>query len=76
MLRTKQAILGDVILSSEGEGMDIRLAWVAVSTSYAKYIRSGDIWVHSYSSVKVYLATFGTCGASARRNESDQYAYK
>ena len=62
MLRTKQATLGDVILSSEGEGMDTQLAWVARSPTYAKSIRSGDTQVHSYSSVKAYLITFGTCG--------------
>lgn len=38
-----------------------------------QFIPSGGIRVHYYSSVKVYLTTFGTCGASARRNESDQY---
>lgn len=38
-----------------------------------QFIPSGGIRVHYYSSVKVYLTTFGTCGASARPNESDQY---
>jgi hypothetical protein len=42
--------------------MDTQLAWVAGSPTYAKSIRSGDIRVHSYSSVEAYLTTFGTCG--------------
>ena len=66
--------LGDGILSSEGEGMDTQPAWVAVSPLCAKFIHSGDIRVHSYSLVKVYLTTFGACGAPAHRNGSDQYA--
>lgn len=54
--------LGEGILSSEGEGMDTQPAWVAVSPLCAKSIHSGDIRVHSYSLVKVYLTTFGTGG--------------
>jgi hypothetical protein len=63
MLRTKQATLGDGILSSEGEGMDIQLAGVAVSPLHTKLIHSGDIRVHSYFLVKVYRTTFGARGA-------------
>lgn len=61
-LANKQAASGDAILSSEGEGIDTQLAWVAGSPTYAKSIRSSDIRVHSYSSVKTYLPAFRTSG--------------
>lgn len=51
-LGTRQAGLGNGALSFDGqERMDTQIPWLAVSPSYAEFVRSGDITVHMGSMV-------------------------
>jgi hypothetical protein len=62
MLGTKQATLGDGVLSFEGERTNTQLPWIAVSATYAGFVRSGDIRVHLGSMVKMNGTTLEASG--------------
>jgi hypothetical protein len=62
MLGTKQETLGGGALSFEGERMDTQMPWIAVSPTYAGFVRSGDIRVHLGSVVKMNVTTLEASG--------------
>src|SRR2546423_1325159 len=61
-LGTKQATLGDGLLSFEGERMNTQLPWIAISSTYAEFVRSGDIKVHLGSAVEMKSTTLEARG--------------
>ena len=57
LLGTNQKALGDGVLSFDGERMATQLPWIAVSPTYAEFVRSGDINVNLGSIVKIHSST-------------------
>lgn len=62
MLGTEQETLGDGTLSFQGQRMDTKLPWIAVSPTYAGFVQSGDIRVHLGSVVNMNATTLAASG--------------
>lgn len=62
-LGTSQARIGDNVLSFHSEGrLSTQLPWVAINSTYAEFVRSGDITVHLGSAVSLDQNSLKTLG--------------